>query len=166
MHVPALTISRISSTDSEMPISRTKFINTRRHEKARLVTSCIHGTFPLKCVVPFPPSVPWGNNLDLVCILPLILHSSLCAARFLPKFVFPFICCQTPPPCLQAALWCAGSSTCREVLEEQSRGAVGEPIKHAPAANRCVSLPGEQTLPLAQTLFFQPGTNLLSYKQK
>lgn len=84
MRLPALKISRISSTDSEMPFSRTKFINTRSHEKARLVTSHMHGTFPLKCVIPFPPSVPWGNNLDLVCILPLILHLSLSAASFLP----------------------------------------------------------------------------------
>lgn len=82
--MPALKISRISSADSEILFTRTKFINTRRHEKARLVTSHIHRTFPLKCVTPFPPSVPWGNNLDSVCILPLILPSALCAAGFLP----------------------------------------------------------------------------------
>lgn len=56
--MPGLRINRISSTGSDMPFSRNKFINTRRHEKARLVRSHIHGTFPLKCVVPFLPSVP------------------------------------------------------------------------------------------------------------
>lgn len=70
---------------------------------ARLVTCRIHGTFPLKCVTPFLPSVPWGNNLDSVCIVPLILPSALCAARFLPYFVFTSIC-----HCSACRLHCGG----------------------------------------------------------
>lgn len=130
MHVPALKISRISSTDSEMPFSRTKFINTRRHEKARLVMSHMPWDFSFEMCYSISSKYSLGKQFGFSVHF---YHWFFIHHYLLLDFchsLFTFIRCQTPPLYLQAALWCAGCSPCREVLVEQGRGAVGDPIKH------------------------------------